>query len=373
MGTDRKIAQQSEIVIIGAGVIGLLIAWYLAKRGKRVLVVDQRIPGRESSWAGGGIISPLYPDLYPVLRPLVQQSASEYPTLVEDLFQKTGVDCELLTSGLLVLDRQSGDKGVPWDIACGKILSLQELRNLEPLLQPPSMGAIFYDGVQQVRNPRFIEALRQALIREGVEFFQRTAVAFENGGSGQLQAILTNEGIIEADTCVVAAGAWTGDLINETGLRLPIRPIRGQMIVLHPPSHCITRILVQQYRYLIPRRDGRILVGSTLEDAGYDKQGTVEAAQSLHSFAGALVPVLKEAPIEHHWTGLRPGSPDGAPFIGEHPGIKGLLICAGHYRNGFATGPASALLAVEMMLGGKGHVDSSPFRLDRACPPWRLS
>ena len=358
-----------KTIVIGAGIIGLLIAWYLTREGKRVLVIDRNIPGRESSWAGGGIISPLYPDRYPVLKPLVQRSAAAYSLLAGELYRKTGIDPELLASGLIVLDSPQDDVGLP-ERNGGICLSKRELANLEPLLQAPATGGLFYGDVCQVRNPRFIAALKQALANERVEFLEETVATAFQSSHGELQAVLTNKGSIEAERCVIATGAWTGDLLHRTGLWLPIRPIRGQMIVLHSPEHRIAHILVHQHRYLIPRRDGRILVGSTLEYGGYSKQGTVEAAESLRRFAGTLVPSLGQEFIEHHWTGLRPGSPDEAPFIGEHPLIKRLFICAGHYRNGFATGPASALLVVDMMLNRKEHVDSLPFRLDRPCPPW---
>lgn len=364
---------ESKTVIVGAGLIGLLIAWYLVRENRRVLILDRNVAGGEASWAGGGIISPLYPSKYPVLKALVDRSAVEYLGLADELSRRTGIDCELVSSGLIILDPPKANGLSDHDDDGGMSLSARALTTLEPLLQVPATGARFYRGVHQIRNPRLIAALKKALANDHrVEFVEHDNVlGFENK-NGLLTAIRTNKGVIPTDSCVVAAGAWTGDLLRQTGLELPIRPILGQMIVLHPTEQPISHILVADYHYLIPRRDGRILIGSTLEDRGYSKRVTAEVAKSLHRFAGSLIPALAKESIEHHWSGLRPGSPDEAPFIGEHPRIKRLFVCAGHYRNGFATGPASAMLVVDMIINRKAHVDASPFRLDRPCPSWNL-
>lgn len=357
-------------VIVGGGIIGLLAAWYLIKAGKTVLIVERGCIGQESSWAGGGILSPLYPHRYPAIGALVHWSQKEYPQLVEELVALTRMDPQLIPSELLLL----GEKMIRHaesGRSRARVITAGELERIEPALKVSTDGAICYPSAQ-VRNPRLVSALRTALAKKGVVFYESCEVRAFRSEQSHLSGLLTSRGAIEASCCIVTAGAWTSELLTPTYLRLPIRPIKGQIIVFAARPGLIRHIIVHQYRYLIPRSDGRILVGSTIEDVGYEKEITVAARQELCRAALDLVPALREYPIEHHWAGLRPGSPDDAPFIGEHPEIKGLFVCAGHYRNGFATGPASARLVVDMLLGRPPDVDPSPFRLDRPLPEWKI-
>lgn len=351
-------------VVIGGGIVGLLTAWHLSAAGRSVTVVDRGVSvGRESSWAGGGILSPIYPDRYPVLDPLVRESNEMYPGIVAEVHDLSGVDPELVRSGLLVLDEaqdQRAGQAIP-DAALGRI---------EPALAHYG-GAISFP-VAQVRNPRLLTALYRALMAKGVRFEESCEVLGFEANRGLLTGVQTSKGIILATRCVVATGAWTEKLLAKVGLVIPVKPIRGQMIVFPASRGLISHIVVRDYRYLIPRADGRILVGSTVEDVGFDSGITQFARNELSKAAISLVPALAEVPIEHHWAGLRPGSPDDAPFIGEHPRIKGLFVCAGHHRNGFAIGPATARLVVDMVLGRRPCVDPSPFRLNRPCPEWPI-
>lgn len=357
-------------VVVGGGIIGLLVAWYLTEAGETVLVIDKGAIGQESSWAGGGILSPLYPHHYPSIGALVRSSQEEYPRLVEELAALTGIDSQLVPSELLLLGEQTiGHAELEQGRA--RLITAGELQRIEPALKVATGGAICYPAAQ-VRNPRLVSALRNALAKRGVAFLESCEVRSFRSEQSRLSGLGTSRGNIETYHCIVTAGAWTGELLNSVRLPLPIRPIKGQIIVFAARPGLIHRIIVRQYRYLIPRVDGRILVGSTIEDVGYEKKTTTAARDELSWAAVDVVPALREYPIEHHWAGLRPGSPDDAPFIGEHPNIKGLFVCAGHYRNGFATGPASAQLVVDMMLGRQPMVDPAPFRFDRPCPDWRM-
>jgi glycine oxidase len=181
---------------------------------------------------------------------------------------------------------------------------------------------------------------------------------------GRLTAVLTSQGDLPADQCVVCAGAWTAELLATTGLALPIKPIRGQMLLYRGRPDQLRHIIVRNYRYLIPRRDGYILAGSTLEDVGFDPSTTSAAKAEIHADAIRIMPALADCPLEAHWAGLRPGTPEGAPYIGEHPAITGLFVCAGHHRNGFALAPASARLCTDLMLNRKPLLPPAPYRLD---------
>jgi len=355
-------------VVVGSGIVGLLAAWYLSEAGEKVVVLEKHRIGRESSWAGAGILSPLYPTRYPCLSSLVRHSGDEYPRLVREVLRFGGADPELIISQLIVLDKETmegGNKGPE------RIVTGDALKQMEPALEVSSEQAGCY-SIAQIRNPRFLSGLHTALRKKGVVFLEATGVYGFKQANGRLASLFTTGGVVEASRCIVGVGAWTGELLKHVGLALPIKPIKGQILVFAARPRLVFHVIVKNYHYLVPRMDGRILVGSTIEDAGFDKSPTLAARKALYSAAVSLVPALAQYPIEHHWAGLRPGSPDDAPFIGEHPGIKGLFVCAGHYRNGFATGPASARLVVDMMLGRPPSVDPTPFRLDRPCPEWKI-
>lgn len=366
----KDILESKQNIVVGGGVIGLLTAWYLVLAGEPVIVVERGQVGRESSWAGGGILFPLNPDRYPSLMPLVVQSNEDYPTIVLEAGRRSGVDAQLILSGLLLLDRPGNHKDGGGYYSGAKTIAYEVLARLEPRLVWE--GDATYFPAAQVRNPRLLIALRMALQEMGVVFSEFCEVLGFEERDGRLVAVQTTRGRLPAERCVVATGAWAGGMLTGVGLRLPIKPIKGEMIVFSAQPGLLSHIVVSDYQYLIPRADGRVLVGSTVEDVGFNKEPTARARDSLFEAATEMVPSLARLPIEHHWAGLRPGSPDDTPFIGEHPDIKGLFVCAGHHRNGFASGPASARLVVDMLLHRPLSVDPSPFRLDRSCPDWPM-
>lgn len=363
-----------SVVIVGGGVIGLLCARYLLESAVHVVVLDKQGIGKESSWAGAGIASPLYPTRYPPdIVALTRSSHAEYRALIPDLEQKTGIDVEWRENGLIIADPDRS--GPESDDRLKSLFAPEEyrfLRGSELHLVEPHLRelpeALLLTRLAQVRNPRLLKALRLSLEHAGVEFREdREVVGFEVHRHS-LTGIETTKGSIPADRCIVATGAWTGTLLANLGLELDIRPVRGQILLLKGPANYLNHVVVKRYRYLVPRSDGHILVGSTLEHVGFDRSTTEEARVLLHQAAVDLAPQLADFQIVGHWAGLRPSSPDDLPFIGEHPAARGLFVCAGHYRNGFATGPASARLAIDLALNMETAVDPSPFRLDRGAP-----
>ncbi|MNR09214.1 Glycine oxidase [compost metagenome] len=160
---------------------------------------------------------------------------------------------------------------------------------------------------------------------------------------------------------VLTAGAWSGDLLRPLGLELPVEPVKGQMILYKCAEDFLPSMVLAKGRYAIPRRDGHILVGSTLEHAGYDKTPTGEALESLKASAVELLPALADATPVAHWAGLRPGSPEGIPYIGEVPGYAGLWLNCGHYRNGLVLAPASCQLFADLLLGREPIIDPAPY------------
>ena len=346
-----------RVVVVGGGLSGMLTAYELVSAGCQVEVLEQGRIGQESSWAGGGILSPLYPWRYPeAVTRLSRWSQERYPDLCERLAEATGIDPEWTRSGLLMPDLDAGERNeaILWAAQHDydlDTLSGETLYRCEPGLGQGYEQGLWMAAVAQVRNPRLLQALRSALqilgvsLREGCEV---DGLAVRGGRTTGVE-VLGGE-TVEADRVVVTAGAWSARLLESTGLHLPIEPVLGQMILFKSVPGVVRHIVLHQGRYVIPRRDGRVLVGSTLEHTGFNKRTTSEALAELQEAAWRLIPELRQHPIERHWAGLRPGSPDGVPFIGEHPEIGGLFINAGHFRNGVVMGLASARLAADLLL-----------------------
>jgi glycine oxidase len=355
-----------KTLVVGGGIIGLLTARELVQAGATVTLVEMGETGRESSWAGGGIISPLYPWRYAdSVTALARWSQHAYPTLCADLHQETGVDPELTQSGLLILDLEERDRALAWaerhqvDI---HVLDAEHIRAGEPELGPRPAEALLLPTVAQVRNPRLARAARRSL--EGlVELREQEEVLELLVDHGRARGVRTAKGEILAEQVVVCTGAWTAKLLEQHGSRPQIEPVRGQMILFLARPGQITHVTLYRDRYVIPRRDGHVLIGSTLEHAGFAKATTAEAKEDLYRSAVELFPILKRTPIEDHWSGLRPGSPSGIPYIGAYPDVEGLYLNAGHFRNGVVTGPASARLVAELILGRAPILDPAPYAL----------
>lgn len=351
--------------------MGLMVARGLLAAGKNVVIYDKGEVGAESSWAGGGILSPLYPWRQPAsVTQLALRSQALFPGLATDLIKETGIDPELEISGMLVLSVDDQAKAHAW-AASNRVkirtANATEITNIEPGLADAQMSnALVFPDIGHIRNPRLIASLRADLLKKGCEFRENTEIVEIKRREGVVEKLATTKGEVKVCQVLVCAGAWTGKLLTGLGLTLPIEPIAGQMLLYKAEPGVVKNIILKNKRYLIPRRDGRILVGSTLENAGFHKQTTEEARQSLQNSALELVPALANYPIEAQWAGLRPGSPLGIPYMGVYPGVENLWVCSGHYRNGLVLAPASAEFMVELILGENKTLSYPEFALDRA-------
>lgn len=366
MALGDAVPGMSEILVIGGGVIGLMTARELLKGGAQVTLVEMSETGQEASWAGGGIISPLYPWRQdPSITALALWSQARYGELCDRLTAETGVNPEHLRSGLLILDPEETDTPLAWAAQQGvhmDVLERDAVAAIEPALGPQPDQALWMPQIAQVRNPRLTKALRQAIERR-VTIREHEEVVELLVKDGRARGARTRKGDLHADTVVICTGAWTARLLEQLGTPPEIRPVRGQMILFHAHAGDIRHIVLYRERYVIPRSDGRVLIGSTLEQAGFAKETTAEAKEELYRTAVEMFPSLKRTPIEDHWAGLRPGSPSGIPYIGAYPGIEGIYFNAGHFRNGLVTGPASARLAADLILGREPILDPAPYAL----------
>lgn len=366
----------AHIAVIGAGISGLVTARHLHGLGFRVTLIERGPVGREASWAGGGILSPLHPWRYaPALLHLARWSQDLFPALAAELAGETGIDPEWTRSGLLVLDTQDQAEAIRWGERWRmpvRQLRGEALKSCEPLLGPDYGAALYLPEIAQIRNPRLLKALRRSLELRGVAVREQAPVTGFSARGGRLEALQLAGQRLPVDAAVVTAGAWSAGLLAPTGLELPITPVRGQMLVLRGAPGQLQRMVLEDARYLIPRRDGLILVGSTIEQAGFDKSTSDEARQDLLAAARRMAPALSPLPVVYHWAGLRPGSPGGVPYIGRHPEVGNLYLNAGHFRNGLMLAPACATLLGELLQERPTTVDPAPYdpgRVDPAAPP----
>lgn len=324
-------------VVVGAGVVGCLSALTLVMRGWQVTLVERGGVGGEASWAGGGILFPLLPWHYsPQVNQLAFAGAAEYPALCRELLAATGIDPEYQACGMLLLGC-AGQNELTW---CREHGISAELRG----------DGLWLPQVAQVRNPRLVQALHARLLQLGVDIHERTELLPLSCADRLLSTWHSACGkAFAAEVFVITAGAWSRSLLGASAMPVQIKPMRGQMLLYRLSPGTLPCILYRDDFYLIPRRDGHILAGSTVEDVGFDKSTTPDAAADLAAKACAALPQLAQAPLLRHWSGLRPGSPDNLPTIARHPQFDNLYLNAGHFRYGVTMAPASARILCDLI------------------------
>jgi glycine oxidase len=329
-----------QVVVIGGGIVGCVTAMQLIEQGYQVTVVERNAiasqTSGEASWAGAGIVFPLLPWMYRAeVNALALEGAALYPALASKLFNATGIDAECIKSGMLVYPPFNQLSALEW-CALNKVAAYIQGTNL------------WLPDVLQVRNPRLMQALKQWLINNNATLLEQTSLLPIDESklaiNGAIPYVQTNNGqTITADAFVVTSGAWSFELLKQTSLQLNIKPMRGQMLLYKLTTPLPNApILYQDGFYLVPREDGYLLAGSTLEDVGFDTGVTQAVKQEMQAKAEAILPALKTASIEKHWSGLRPGTPENLPTIAQHPSIHNLYLNTGHFRYGVTMAPASA-------------------------------
>jgi glycine oxidase len=357
----------SDITIIGGGIIGLLTARELLKTGATVTVIEKNLLGQESSWAGGGILLPLYPWRQDdAITRLVLQSLKLYPTLAAELFADTQLDPEWNPCGLLITKNPDITAAVAWCETNGIAYQPANSDFFTELNTTP-VNPLWMPSIAQVRNPRLVRSLKQYLINHGCDVREHCTLTAVSHDDKRVTAITTTQGVVAVNEIIIAAGAWTGQLFQQfIGSNTPaIAPVKGQMLLFDAQPDTLRHIVLDNDQYLIPRLDGKILAGSTVEYDEFNKTPSTMAYEQLANFAVDLLPTLNNYPVIKHWAGLRPGTEYGVPYIGRHPSIANLSINAGHFRNGLVMGPASAQLLVDLLLNRPTAVAPELYRLDR--------
>ncbi|WP_137720037.1 glycine oxidase ThiO [Methylobacillus flagellatus] len=356
-----------HVIVVGGGIVGCQTALALVERGCRVTIVERnQIASQtsgESSWAGAGILFGLLPWFYAeAVNQLTLRGAALYAPLCQRLADQTGIDPEYTANGMLLLPPYDLHTATHWCSTHG--LSATQLPT------PAQLGgegmALHLPRVAQVRPPQLLQALRALLQQLGVSFIEHTALQ-PLPQIDRLQAWQTTAGDwLEADQFVVTSGAWSFDLLSANASQLDIKPMRGQILLYQQPAQPLQHIVYRDGFYLVPRRDGVLLAGSTLEDVGFDAGVTQEVRDSLIAKAEHIYPALRQMPVLKHWSGLRPGTPNNLPTISAHPAIENLYLNTGHFRYGLTMAPCSAALVADLICGAPPSMDMQPFTLQAA-------
>jgi glycine oxidase len=364
-----------SVVIIGGGVIGLTIARALALRGAPdVCLIERAELGTEASFAAAGMLVPQIEaatkgDFFD----LTCRSRELYPSFAAALYDETGIDVELDTTGTLYLalnpsDQEEIEKGYYHQSRAGlavELLSAGEARELEPCIANETLGALLFPKDIQVENRRLLSALANSVNKLGVTVLTGTNVDSLIIERNRLTGVQTSRGTINCTTAVVAAGTWS-TFIKHT--HCSIEPVRGQMVCLEAKPQLTRHVIFSPRGYLVPRRDGRLLAGSTSENVGFAKCVTAGGISAILQHAQEISPAVAGLPILDTWAGLRPRTADGLPVLGPCVEIDGLFYATGHYRNGILLAPITGELISEAIVKGVASPLLAPFSPDRFLP-----
>lgn len=367
---------EKDILVIGGGVIGLSVARELHRHGAGTIgVIEAGTCGGSASWAAAGMLGPqAEADEAGLFFQFCSASRDQYPGFAAELFEETGVDIELDRAGTLSLAFTDAEIRMlrtryEWQTAAGfevEHLTADEVRSAEPFISPDVVEALFFPGDWQVDNRKLCVALRRYCDINAIEIVENSPVIRLLTDDKRVSGVETNKNKYSAGQVVVAAGAWTSQLLLGNGaIPVSVEPVRGQMIAMHTAKRLFEHVIYGSSGYIVPRRDGRILAGSTIEKVGFDSETTDIAASTLFTMACSIAPSLVNLEISDRWAGLRPRSTDGLPVIGRIEGIDGLYLATAHYRNGILLAPATARLAAAALLGGEGSEYPDTFSPDR--------
>lgn len=367
----------ADVVIVGGGIVGLSIAWRLADScpGASVTVLERGRCGGGASGAAAGMLAPLAEAEKPgAFVDLGLASLRRYPAFVEGLRAETGREVEVPGAGLLRValseeEARSLDGATRWQEAAGlpvHRLTGDEALALEPGLACDVVAAVHSPDEKQFDPRVLVAVLADACERRGVRIEEETAAAGFDTAGGRVHAVRTRLRNVPCGAAVVAGGAWSEEIGGWLGASLPVFPVKGQIVALRPaPGVAPRHTIYSHHGYLVPRADGRVIVGSTAERAGFDTQPTAGAVAGLLQSAVALAPALASATLDSVWAGLRPATPDALPILGRLPGWENAFVASGHFRNGILLAPITGDLMAGLVLGRPADPLLAPLGAER--------
>jgi glycine oxidase len=364
------------VVVVGGGAIGCAIAYYLSRAGVRATVLDRGRIGMEASNAAAGMLAPLAEAHGPgPMLDLFLASLGMFPALTQELHEATGIDLEYRLTGILRVafsDEEADElrQRLEWQQHLGLPLEWLDgamLWEVEPRLSPRVVGGLFSEEEGQVSNQNLTLALSRAAAARGATIREHTPVTSLITSDGRATAVRTPQGKVAAGHVVLAAGAWTGRLARRLGLDVPVRPVRGQMLALGGMVTPIRSIVWSRRGYLVPRANGLVFAGATVEEVGFRPRTTLRGLREMRRAAIEMVPQFAQAQAELTWAGLRPGSADDLPILGPLPGLENVIVASGHYRNGILLAPITGRLIAQAIIEGRPSEALAPFSPARFC------
>lgn len=362
---------KSSAIVIGGGIIGCSIAYELGKSGFEVTLLEKGAIGQEASVSAAGMLGAQVETHHPgPFYELCTQSQQLYRPWSEELLAFSGISPQYIEEGILRVALTEEDETelrsrLPW-VKGAAWVDPAEIHRMEPELTAEVRGGLWFPQDHQVNPIGLLQALRASLAKQGCHIREWTPVFQLLTEKGKVTGVQTAEGPLLADHVILAAGAWSPALTGSLGIELPVYPVQGQCLSVRPATPLLQATAFTKGCYIVPKQDGSYIIGATQVEAGFDKRSTVEAITALHRKAVSLVPRLDEAEFVRTWTGLRPGSRDGLPFLGGWEGAPGLVFATGHYRNGILLAPVTALLIRELLTGSQSSLSLEPFSPARA-------
>ncbi len=371
-----------DVVIVGGGVIGCAIAYYLAHGGARVTLVERSQLAAGASGVAAGMLAPQVeaPFADPFFE-LALLGRAEHAGLAERLLDEVGLDVEYRATGILRVARTEAERTdlqrqQRWQSARGlaaEWVDSDDLWRREPLLSGVAgrllAGGMWLPDEAQVRSPRLVQALATAAANQGARLLEGTwAVGLETIGQ-RATGVVTPTGVLRGDTIVLAAGVWSPALANSAGFHVPVTPVKGQVMSLRALGRTPRHVIWSGECYLVPRPDGEILLGATEEEGNYDPRPTLAGLNRLTEAALEIVPAAGSFVVDGAWAGLRPAAPDRHPIVGWAPGVSSLMVATAHYRNGVLLGPLTGRRVADQILSGAPAAEFAPFGPQRFAVP----
>lgn len=363
-----------DAIVVGGGVIGGAIAYNLAKRGGKVLLLEKdRLASKASGAAAGMLGAQAEMNEDTPLFQLARKSRAMFTKLADEIKETSGIDIELINKGMLkvslnnqelqeykrviAIQQQSGDQA-DW-------LTGDEVRRKEPALSNAITGAMHLEKDGQVDAAQLTIGFLKSAAASGVVIKEHVEVYNFQLSKGRVTGVVTNEGDFTSENVIVAGGAWSKKLLSETGLQLDTYPVKGECFSVVTHHQMLSTTIFSHGCYLVPKKGGRIIVGATVKPRTFNEKVTIEGISFLMEKAKILMPSIIKAEWERAWAGIRPQTADGLPYLGEHPAYKGLFIGTGHFRNGILLSPITGEVIADLVEGKPASVNLDPFRVDR--------